>query len=219
MRVLRAEASSTTTRDGELPSFDALLEFAGGADQIETLYKKLFQRANNILKYVRVNKTSEAEDLTQKVLQKIVAGGYKDYRKDKGELLGWLFSITLNLHRDWVRAHKLEYVQMTAPSQIPDFNLITYKLESVQDSPLTTLLRQEQAEFVRGCIDCLPLKLRTPLYLRDIEEFTYKEIQNKLGLTVGTVKCRIRSGRIELAEIIKGRLPQNSPFYSAAHRQ
>jgi len=47
--------------------------------------------------------------------------------------------------------------------------------------------------------------------LRDLQELSYQEIADRLGLPEGTVKSRINRGRIELAHQLK-RLQDNQPL-------
>ncbi len=63
---------------------------------------------------------------------------------------------------------------------------------------------------LRQALEALPATLRTAVVLRDLQELSYQEIADKLGLPEGTVKSRINRGRIELAEQIR-RLQDKQP--------
>jgi RNA polymerase sigma-70 factor (ECF subfamily) len=56
----------------------------------------------------------------------------------------------------------------------------------------------------------LPTTLRTAVVLRDLQELSYQEIADHLGLPEGTVKSRINRGRLELARQLK-RLHDKQP--------
>jgi RNA polymerase sigma-70 factor (ECF subfamily) len=63
---------------------------------------------------------------------------------------------------------------------------------------------------LRQALETLPVTLRTAVVLRDLQELSYQEIADRLGLPEGTVKSRINRGRIELAHQLK-RLQENQP--------
>ena len=53
--------------------------------------------------------------------------------------------------------------------------------------------------------------------LRDLQEFSYQEIADQLGLPEGTVKSRINRGRLELARQLR-RLQSQGPARQPAPR-
>jgi RNA polymerase sigma-70 factor (ECF subfamily) len=59
------------------------------------------------------------------------------------------------------------------------------------------------SKIVNDAISKLPVKLRMPLILKDIEGFSYQEISETLSCEMGTVKSRIFRGREKLKEILK----------------
>ena len=63
---------------------------------------------------------------------------------------------------------------------------------------------------LRQALETLPVTLRTAVVLRDLQELSYQEIADRLGLPEGTVKSRINRGRIELAHQVR-RLQENQP--------
>ena len=56
---------------------------------------------------------------------------------------------------------------------------------------------------LRKALAELPETLRTAVVLRDLQEFSYQEIADKLQLPEGTVKSRINRGRLELARQVR----------------
>ena len=63
---------------------------------------------------------------------------------------------------------------------------------------------------LRQALQMLPVTLRTAVVLRDLQELSYQEIAERLGLPEGTVKSRINRGRLELARQLK-RLQDKQP--------
>jgi RNA polymerase sigma factor (sigma-70 family) len=69
---------------------------------------------------------------------------------------------------------------------------------------------QDLRELLRIALGKLPATLRTAVILRDLQELSYQEIADRLGLPEGTVKSRINRGRLELARQLK-RLQDKQP--------
>ncbi len=63
--------------------------------------------------------------------------------------------------------------------------------------------QRDRVELLRDAMSSLPQTLRTAVLMRDIQELSYHEIAEKLGLPEGTVKSRINRGRNELARQIR----------------
>jgi len=68
------------------------------------------------------------------------------------------------------------------------------------DTPETLLLRDTLAPELQSAIDALPETFREAVWLRDVEEFSYAEIAEMLGVPIGTVMSRISRGRHLLFE-------------------
>jgi RNA polymerase sigma-70 factor (ECF subfamily) len=76
---------------------------------------------------------------------------------------------------------------------------------SVVDTPETLLLRDTLAPDLREAIDGLPNAFRQAVWLRDVEDFSYREIADMLAIPVGTVMSRISRGRRMLYERLNPR--------------
>jgi len=103
----------------------------------------------------------------------------------------WLYRVTINKCRDYLRKQKVRNIFTSLNND--------YHHQSV-------LMRSENIDvpgIVRKAIEKLPDKLRTPLILRDIDGFTYKEIADKLNCEVGTIKSRIFRARENLKIILE----------------
>jgi RNA polymerase sigma-70 factor (ECF subfamily) len=66
-------------------------------------------------------------------------------------------------------------------------------------SPQAALEQQDRVALLRAALDRLTPPLRTAVMLRDIQELSYQEIAERLGMPEGTVKSQINRGRNELA--------------------
>ena len=70
--------------------------------------------------------------------------------------------------------------------------------------PDTVAERREEAARMRKLLDRLPPTLSEPVILRDLMDLDYREIAERLGIPVGTVKSRIHRGRSTLARLRSG---------------
>jgi RNA polymerase sigma-70 factor (ECF subfamily) len=147
------------------------------------------------LAYKFVGRHDEAEDLTQDIFLRIFKALHTFDRRANFQT--WLISISRNLCIDHYRSLRKERATMArdvdasnlspaSPDRGPD-----RQLEQVN---LKALIRQALAE--------LPAGLREAVVLRDLQEFSYLEIAERLKLPEGTVKSRINRGRLELARQI-----------------
>jgi len=74
------------------------------------------------------------------------------------------------------------------------------ELASSADDPETALFRARESKEVRELIAGLPVELREPLILRELEEMSYKEIADITATPIGTVMSRLFRARRLLAQ-------------------
>ena len=160
-------------------------------DAIVRLYwRKVFNIA-----YKFVGRHDEAEDLAQDVFLKLFKSlGTFDRRANFST---WLISVSRNLCIDHYRSMRREHDVVAH-----DVDASAVATASSTDSPLVALERRDRVSLLRAALDRLTPSLRTAVMLRDIQELSYQEIAERLGVPEGTVKSRINRGRTELARQI-----------------
>ena len=153
--------------------------------------------------YKFVGKHEEAEDLTQDIFLKIFkALGTFDRRAN---FQTWIISISRNLCIDHYRSVRKE--RQTIAREVDTGDL---QPASPDRGPYQAAENQDLRSMLRQGLQALPTTLRTAVVLRDLQELSYQEIADQLGLPEGTVKSRINRGRIELAHQLK-RLQDKQP--------
>jgi RNA polymerase sigma-70 factor (ECF subfamily) len=178
------------------PEIDSLIERCLKGDQrawddiVRLYWRKVFNVA-----YKFVGRQDEAEDLTQDIFLKLFKS-LKTFDR-RANFSTWLISVSRNLCIDHYRSMRREHDVVTH-----DVDVVTLARPSVIDSPQAALEQRDRVALLRAALDKLAPSLRTAVMLRDIQELSYQEIAEKLGVPEGTVKSRINRGRAELSRQI-----------------
>ena len=160
-------------------------------DAIVALYwRKVFNIA-----YKFVGRHDEAEDLAQDIFLRLFKS-LKTFDR-RANFSTWLVSVSRNLCIDHYRSTRREHELVTH-----DVDVVVLAQPSTIDSPHALIERRDRVALVRAALDKLKPSLRTAVILRDIQELSYQEIADRLGVPEGTVKSRINRGRAELARQI-----------------
>jgi RNA polymerase sigma-70 factor (ECF subfamily) len=171
---------------------DALIERCLRGDQLawDQIVRQHWRKVFSVA-YKFVGRHDEAEDLTQDVFLKIFkALGTFDRRAD---FQTWLISVSRNLCIDYYRSVRKEHQTIDRQVDASDLSPV-----STEISPYAALEQRDLAILLRQSLSQLPPSLRSAVLMRDIQELSYHEIAERLGLPEGTVKSRINRGRKEL---------------------
>jgi RNA polymerase sigma-70 factor (ECF subfamily) len=168
----------------------------------EQIVRQNWRKVFNVA-YKFVGKHDEAEDLTQDIFLKI----FKALRTfdRRANFQTWIISISRNLCIDPYRSVRKERQTIARDVDTNDLQPAT-----TDRGPYAAAEHQDLRAQLRQALETLPITLRTAVVLRDLQELSYQEIADRLGLPEGTVKSRINRGRIELAHQVR-RLQENQP--------
>ena len=139
---------------------------------------------------------ADAEDLVQDTFVKALR--FSDRFSAGTNLKAWLYTILLNTWRNRQRDSARAPVEVDSPRV--DEAASAGDGPSALDTPEQILLRATVREDLQAALDALPEVFREAVWLRDVEEFTYAEIAEMLGIPIGTVMSRISRGRRLLFE-------------------
>ena len=176
---------------------EALIQRCLRGDQAawERIVRLHWRRVFNVA-YKFVGKHDEAEDLTQDIFIKIYKSlGTFDRRAN---FQTWLVSVSRNLCIDHYRSVRKE--RQTIDRDVDANELAP---AAAEPGPIAALEQRDRITLLREALASLPDTLRTAVVMRDIQEWSYQEIAERLTLPEGTVKSRINRGRNELARQIR----------------
>jgi RNA polymerase sigma-70 factor (ECF subfamily) len=192
------------------PDVDVLIERCLKGDQVawDQIVRLHWRKVFN-LAYKFVGRHDEAEDLTQDIFLKIFKALHTFDRRANFQT--WLISISRNLCIDHYRSVRKE--RETMAREVDSADLMPVSRER---GPHAELEQLDLRQLIRQALAELPPALKEAVVLRDLQEFSYQEIADKLGLPEGTVKSRINRGRLELARQLRrlqsrGPAPQPAP--------
>ena len=160
----------------------------GDKSSFQILVKRHKEKVRNII-YITMNNSALVDDIAQDVFITV----YKNlkYFRFESQFTTWLYRITVNRCKDYLR--KMNVRRIFSP--IEEGTEISEYSTPVEDNDISRI--------VMDAISKLPVKLRMPLILKDIEGFSYQEISESLNCEMGTVKSRIFRGREKLKEILQ----------------
>jgi RNA polymerase sigma-70 factor (ECF subfamily) len=183
---------------------DSLIEQCLAGDQLawEQIVRQNWRKVFNVA-YKFVGKHDEAEDLTQDIFLKIFKA-LKTFDR-RANFQTWIISISRNLCIDHYRSVRKERQTIARDVDSSDLQPV-----APERGPYAQAEHQDLRAQLRQALETLPITLRTAVVLRDLQELSYQEIADRLGLPEGTVKSRINRGRIELAHQLR-RLQENQP--------
>jgi RNA polymerase sigma-70 factor, ECF subfamily len=143
--------------------------------------------------------SGDAADVAQEIFLKV----FRNINGFKGEssLKTWIFRIAfseiLNRLRWWKRRYRQSTVSLDAGHN-GNGNGNGYHVRDSRPTPEQALESKEREEAVQKALGKLSGDHRSIIILRDIEGFSYGEIADVLGISIGTVKSRLARGRADL---------------------
>jgi RNA polymerase sigma-70 factor (ECF subfamily) len=151
----------------------------GDTDAVRPLIER-YQRPLSTLLRRALDHSPDADDVFQEVWIRVVRSAH---RYDPTQRFSaWLFAIAWNCVKDrWARR---------TPSDDVDLTL----LASQERSPEERAVAGDRAERLREVVAKLPERLADAILLRYFEELSEKDVAERLGIPVGTVKSRIHHG-------------------------
>jgi RNA polymerase sigma-70 factor, ECF subfamily len=158
-----------------------------------------WERPIYALAYRVIGREDDARDVCQETFLRAfrALGGFKGQAK----FSSWLYRITLNLCRDWIRRQRRQPVAQ-APEGVDLLDLATETTpaESIED----LVARRELSLAVQRAMAVLPEEQRTAIILKEYHGLTFQEIADLLDCPLSTVKTRLYQGLTVLRRQLAG---------------
>ena len=163
------------SRGGDLDSFNQLV--------------LRWERPIYALAYRVIGREEDARDVAQEAFLRAfrALGGFKGQAK----FSSWLYRITLNLCRDWMRRER-----RTPIVQAPEgLDIIELAGEAEPSEPIEDVLsRKDLGRAVEKAMALLPEEQRTAIIMKEYHGLTFQEIADLLDCPLSTVKTRLYQG-------------------------
>ena len=155
--------------------------------EFEQLAMPLFDSLYNFAPWLTQNR-EEAEDLVQETYAKALKG-FGSFQPGTN-FRAWIFRILRNTF-------------LTSKTGLAATRTVALESEDEQeqtiavshDTPESILLEQVDQERVQAALEEVPVIFREVLLLCDVEEMSYREIADTMGVPIGTVMSRLNRAR------------------------
>jgi RNA polymerase sigma-70 factor, ECF subfamily len=148
---------------------------------------------------------ADARDLTQDAFVRV----YRAWRSFQPgtSFLSWIYRIITNLHRDELRRRKGRYQEELPEDNAPqEFG----GARPLAVAPIEDLVERQLSERTSKALAALSPDQRQVLVLADVEEYSYQEIAEIAGCSIGTVRSRLHRARLQLRRHIESLTSQTS---------
>jgi RNA polymerase sigma-70 factor (ECF subfamily) len=182
---------------------------AGDLDSFNQLVTR-WERPIYALAYRTLGREEDARDVVQEAFLR----AYRGLKGFKGEakFSSWLYRITLNLCRDWMRKERRAPI-VQVPEGTDAVDLADERASPVE-SVETLVARREMSRAVARAMAELPEEQRAAILLKEYHGLTFQEIAEMLGCPLSTVKTRLYQG----LSVLRRRLERQQADEAALRR-
>ncbi|WP_078431776.1 sigma-70 family RNA polymerase sigma factor [Metabacillus halosaccharovorans] len=165
------------------------------ADDLDLILNELMEQHGTELTRLAFTYTKNAET-AKDIVQNVFIKCYKNLHTFKGNatIKTWLYSITINQCKDYLRS---SYFRRVVPIGMRHTD--NPKSSSTEKIVLQNNTKQQVDE----CINKLSAKYKDVIYLYYVQELSLKETGAILGLSIDTVKTRLRRAKEKLKPILQ----------------
>ncbi len=140
---------------------------------------------------------ADARDLTQDAFIRVYRA-WQSFRPGTS-FISWIYRIVTNLHRDELRRRKGRYLE-----EIPEDNSPQSFGGSrpLAVTPIDDYVNESLDGNISQALEKLSPEQKRVVVLADIEEYSYQEIADIMGCSIGTVRSRLHRSRALLRTLL-----------------
>ncbi len=168
------------------------------AGTFEELALPLFDSLYNFAHWLTHNR-EEAEDLVQETYTKALRG-FRSFQQGTN-FRAWIYRI---LRNTFLTSRTGLKATMTVP--LEEENEQAVMMPTTLETPESILLERSNAHFLQEALEQLPVIFREVVLLCDVEEMSYQEISETVGIPIGTVMSRLARARRALREALQSKV-------------
>jgi RNA polymerase sigma-70 factor (ECF subfamily) len=158
--------------------------------------------------YLFCGSTQDADDLVQDTFLKIWMN-LASYDPSRGELKGWIATVTRNQRVDRFRrsgqerrTESMDSVGSSGRSDQSDAMPLANRIPDTRPTPHQAAETREITSIVTRAVDRISPEMREVVTMRFVHGFDNQEIAHRLRIPEGTVKSRTNRGRAQLASLL-----------------
>ncbi len=196
MREHQARSSSPAAADfdPEIPVIEAIR--LGDAYALSEFIRRQSRWVRGVI-FAACGRMDDVDDVAQQVWLQVWREAPR--LAEPARWRAWLYRVARNAAVDATRTRRR---QRTLVETVTETGHPSHRQAP---SPETIAVRQEEQAAVLTAIAQLPPLYREPFVLRHLENWSYEEIGNLLGLPVDTVETRLVRARRRLRETLSGK--------------
>lgn len=177
-----------------------LVKLAQSGDK--AAFSLLVKRYQSMVKRIAIGMVVR-EDIAQELAQEAILRAYLSLQqlRDPKRFKNWLYSIVLNLCRNYLRDRKTDFLSLDAIAEKQSADTIC-SINAVPD-PQQLAEEQELNELILGAFETLSPKNRIAATQFYSEQLTMQEIALSLGISIVAVKGRLHKARNQLRTELK----------------
>jgi RNA polymerase sigma-70 factor (ECF subfamily) len=177
----------------------AVADRAGDFGSFAELAMPIFAKLYNFAHWLTQDRAT-AEDLVQETYMKALRG-FSSFQQGTN-VRAWLYRILRNTFLTTQAGLKA----WSTVSLDSDSDGDTPTEPAASETPESVLLAKLQHDTIQNALEKLPVKFREIVLLCDLEEMSYQEIGETLGIPIGTVMSRLSRARKAMRTLLREQL-------------